>query len=274
MSLKFCSIASGSSGNSYLVRTDGAALLIDAGVPAYRITEGLVRAQTDPDEIKAILVTHEHSDHISGLQAVARRADLAKVYASAGTWDCIQSGKPAGRGIRIEDDRRESFTPGDSFSVGDIEVRTVPVSHDTPAPVGYVLTSTAGEGSVAVITDTGVFTDDMVSAAADADVLVIEANHDIGMLTGGRYPAFLKQRILSDVGHLSNEASAEAILRIHALEKKPRCVLLAHLSAENNTPALAERTVAQRLAEEEIYSGRDLYLGVLLRSRMSVVYEI
>jgi phosphoribosyl 1,2-cyclic phosphodiesterase len=134
--------------------------------------------------------------------------------------------------------------------------------------------SAGGVGGVAIITDTGIFTDEMASAAADADILVIEANHDVGMLVGGRYPAFLKQRILSDQGHLSNDAAAEAILRVMALERKERCILLAHLSAENNTPATAEGTVARRLAEEGHYSGRDLYLGVLPRGHMSVVYEI
>jgi phosphoribosyl 1,2-cyclic phosphodiesterase len=272
MSLRFCSISSGSSGNSYLVRTDSTAILVDAGIPARRVIEGLVRARTDPDEVNAILITHEHSDHISGAQATVNRVDAATVFASDGTWESVRSGRNSR--LLIDEGRRESFTPGDRFTLGDIEVQTVPVSHDTPAPVGYVLTSTAGEGSVAIITDTGVFTDGMVSVATDADILVIEANHDVDMLVHGRYPDFLKQRILSDVGHLSNEASADAIRRIMALERKERCVLLAHLSASNNTPAKAEQTVAQLLAEDDYYSGRDLYLGVLLRDRMSVVFEI
>jgi phosphoribosyl 1,2-cyclic phosphodiesterase len=272
MSLRFCSISSGSSGNSYLVRTDSTAILVDAGIPARRVTAGLVRAYTDPDDIGAILITHEHTDHISGAQAIANRADKAIVFASDGTWESARSGR--GPSLHIAEDRKESFTPGDRFTVGDIEVQTVPVSHDTPAPVGYVLTSAAGEGSVAIISDTGVFTDDMVSASADADIFVVEANHDVDMLVHGRYPDFLKQRILSDAGHLSNEASADAILRVMALERKERCVLLAHLSASNNTPAKAEQTVARLLAEEDYYSGRDLYLGVLLRDRMSMVFEI
>jgi phosphoribosyl 1,2-cyclic phosphodiesterase len=272
MSLRFCSISSGSSGNSYLVRTDSTVILVDAGIPARRVTEGLVRARTDPDDVNAILITHEHSDHISGAQATANRADKAIVFASDGTWERMRSGR--GARLLIAEDRRECFTPGDQFTVGDIEIQTIPVSHDTPAPVGYVMTSVAGEGSVAIITDTGIFSDDMVSAAADADILVIEANHDVDMLVHGRYPDFLKQRILSDAGHLSNEASADAIRRIMALERKERCVLLAHLSASNNTPAKAEQTVARLLAEDDYYSGRDLYLSVLLRDRMSVVFEI
>ncbi|MDR0519392.1 MAG: MBL fold metallo-hydrolase, partial [Clostridiales Family XIII bacterium] len=142
MSLRFCSIASGSSGNSYLVRTDSTAILIDAGIPARRVAEGLVRAHTDPDEVGAILITHEHSDHISGAQAVANRLDGASVFASGGTWENARSGR--GTRLLISEGRRESFAAGDRFTVGDIDVQTVPVSHDTPEPVGYVLTPAGG----------------------------------------------------------------------------------------------------------------------------------
>jgi phosphoribosyl 1,2-cyclic phosphodiesterase len=275
MSLRFCSIASGSSGNCYLARTRETAIVIDAGISASRIAAGLVCAHTDPDEVKALLITHEHTDHISGARAAVGRMDSASVFASEGTWE-YADGASYGRGSNflISEQRRESFTPGDTFTIGDIEIRTVPLSHDAAAPAGYVLTSLKGEGSVSVITDTGVFTDDMASLTADADIFVIEANHDLDMLVRGRYPAFLKQRILSDTGHLSNEAAAEAILRVTALEKKKRCVLLAHLSAENNDPAVATGTVAKLLAEDGYHSGRDLYLGALPRAVLSMVFEI
>jgi phosphoribosyl 1,2-cyclic phosphodiesterase len=278
MSLRFCSIASGSSGNCYLVRTRETAIVIDAGISASRIVDGLIRAHTDPDEVKALLITHEHTDHISGARAAANGMDGASVFASRGTWEGAAGGGRASggqaAGLLVSESRKEVFTPGDIFMVGDIVIQTVPLSHDAAAPAGYILTSLEGEGSVSLITDTGVFTDEMASAAADADIFVIEANHDVGMLVRGRYPDFLKQRILSDAGHLSNKAAAEAILRVTALERKRRCVLLAHLSAENNTPAAAERTVAELLAEDGYHSGRDLYLGVLPRERMSVVFEI
>jgi phosphoribosyl 1,2-cyclic phosphodiesterase len=258
------------------VRTADTAVVIDAGVSASRVLSGLIRAHTDPDEVKALLITHEHTDHISGARAVANRLDGASVFASLGTWESAAVGGASGRAPRflMSESRKEVFTPGDAFAVGDIGIQTVPLSHDAAAPVGYVLTSLSGEGSVSLITDTGVFTDEMASLSADADIFVIEANHDIGMLVRGRYPDFLKQRILSVDGHLSNEAAAEAILGVAALERKKRCVLLAHLSAENNTPAAAERTVTERLAEDDYYSGRDLYVGVLPRERMSVVFEI
>jgi phosphoribosyl 1,2-cyclic phosphodiesterase len=276
MSLRFCSIASGSSGNSYLVRTDSKAIVVDAGVSASRVVDGLIRAYTDPDEVNALLITHEHSDHIGGARAVANRLDGASVFASHGTFDGAAAGGASGRGPRflVSEERKEGFAPGDEFTIGDIKVLSVPLSHDTAAPVGYVFTSVNGEGSASIITDTGVFTDAMASATADADIFVIEANHDVGMLVRGRYPDFLKQRVLSDAGHLSNEAAADAILRVVALERKARCVLLAHLSAENNTPDVAERTVKRLLAEDGYHDGRDCYVGVLRRNSMSMVFEV
>jgi phosphoribosyl 1,2-cyclic phosphodiesterase len=275
MPLRFCSIASGSSGNSYLVRTDSTAVVIDAGIPARRAIEGLIAAQTDPGEVKALLITHEHTDHISGARPLSGRIGGAAVFASRGTWDGI-GGVATGRGARllVEERRKESFEPGDRFAVGDIEIQTVPLSHDAASPSGYVLTSVRGEGGVSIITDTGVFTEEMASLTADADIFVVEANHDVDMLVHGRYPAFLKQRILSDSGHLSNEAAADAVLRVAALERKGRCVLLAHLSAENNTPDAAEGTVTRLLAEDGYHSGRDLYIGVLPRRRVSMLFEI
>ncbi|MDR2163597.1 MAG: MBL fold metallo-hydrolase [Clostridiales Family XIII bacterium] len=275
MSLRFCSIASGSSGNSYLVRTDSTAIVIDAGVTARKIIEGLTMANTDPDEVKALLITHEHTDHINGVPVTANRLGGASVFASRGTWEGVSGGSWR-RNPRplVSEERKESFAPGDIFTVGDIKIQTVPLSHDAMAPAGYVLRSAHGEGSVSLITDTGIFTKRMTSASADADIFVIEANHDVDMLVRGRYPDFLKQRILSKTGHLSNEAAADALLRVMALKRKKRCVLLAHLSAENNTPATAEETVTRLLAESNYHNGRDLYIGVLPRSRVSMLFEI
>jgi len=270
MSLRFCSLSSGSSGNCYLVRTDDTALLIDAGISASRTTAALVKARTDPDEINGILITHEHIDHTRGLLPIANRIEDAQLFASRGTWEKTDS-IPRTR-ITVPDERKEILTPGDTFYIGDIEIRTIPLSHDAAESIGFALRS--GSGEVSIITDTGIFTDEMASATADSDVFVIESNHDVDMLLSGSYPPVLKQRILSEHGHLSNEAAAKAVLDVNALEKKPRCVLLAHLSHENNTPEKAESTVTGILAEAELYSGRDLYLEALLRDKMSVIFEM
>ncbi|MDR0817800.1 MAG: MBL fold metallo-hydrolase [Clostridiales Family XIII bacterium] len=269
MALRFCSFSSGSSGNCYLVRSDDTALLVDTGISAARIMQSLVRAQTDADEIRGILITHEHSDHISGLTVTAKRLGGASVFATGGT---LEAARQSRLQIVIPEDRKETFHAGEQFNIGDIGVKTVSLSHDAADPAGYILRS--GNSEIAIITDTGVFSEEMVSAAADADILVIESNHDEDMLIGGHYPPFLKQRILSEHGHLSNKAAANAIIDIMALEKKQRCILLAHLSRDNNTPQKAQSTALSALAEMDYYSGRDLYLKPLLRDRMSVVFEI
>ena len=270
MNIQFCSLASGSSGNSYLIRTEKTALLIDAGISASRIAEALVRARTDPDEVKGILITHEHVDHIGGLLPTARRIKDAQLFATGDTWDKIDS-EPRTR-ISVPDERKEKIVPGDAFTLGDIEITPIALSHDAVQTVGYSLKNEAGE--ISVITDTGIFTEEMASATADSDVFVIEANHDTDMLLHGPYPPFLKQRILSEHGHLSNAAAARAILDIFNLDRKQRCVLLAHLSHENNDPKLAEQKVSGILADNELYPGRDLYIKALLRDRMSAVFEI
>jgi phosphoribosyl 1,2-cyclic phosphodiesterase len=264
VTLSFCSFSSGSSGNCYLVKTETTAILIDGGIGAARILSGLNRTRTAPEDIRAILLTHEHSDHVSGVAAAVNRLPASKVYANAGTFAHIKAHLP--------EERRRLFDTGDGFQIGDIEIRTFGLSHDAADPVGYSLRH---EGKmIGVVTDTGVFTEKILSETVDSDILVLEANHDLNMLENGRYPSFLKQRIAGMHGHLSNSAAGEAILNVMAMERKARCILLAHLSRDNNKPQLAVHTVAGMLAEMDYYSGRDLYLKALSRDRLSVLFEI
>ncbi|MDR1068043.1 MAG: MBL fold metallo-hydrolase [Clostridiales Family XIII bacterium] len=262
--IKFCSFASGSSGNCYLVKTDNTAIIIDAGISAKRVAHGLARSLTPEESVEALLITHEHSDHVSGLKPLVNRFAGAEVFASAGTFDGLRIG--------IASDRKRLVTPGRGFEVGDIEVSTFSLSHDAAEPTGYTLKS--GDKSVSIVTDTGVLTEEILSAVADADLLVLESNHDLEMLKNGRYPAFLKQRIISDNGHLSNVQAAHAVCEIMSMDKKPRCILLAHLSRDNNRPQLAEDTVTGIALEMGWCSGRDLFIKPLMRDHMSVVFEI
>lgn len=264
MSLRFCSFASGSSGNCYLVKTDAAAMLVDAGISGIKILGCLERSRTEPSDVKALLVTHEHSDHISGVAGAMKKLPDLILHCTGET--LYRMGVPA------YENRSRQVLHNEKFSVGDIEVETFPLSHDAADPVGYLISS---EGkSLAIITDTGVFSEDILSCVADADLMVIEANHDVEMLRNGRYPPLLKQRILSDQGHMSNVEAGEAIIRIMAMDRKPRCFLLGHLSRENNSPGLAKQTVAAMLSEMDYYSGRDLYLATIKRDKMSPIFEI
>ena len=264
MSFSICSIASGSSGNCYHIKTNSTSLLIDAGISASRIINGLNRCGTDPFEVAALFITHEHADHVNGFGPIVNKLDQLQLFANKETFSGIKS--------QVGRERREYFKTGDKMKVGDIEIQSFAVSHDAADPVGY---SFYNDGKmISIVTDTGIFTEEILSATVDADLLVIESNYDPKMLKTGSYPPYLKQRIMSNVGHLSNKQTGDAINEIMSIEKKPRCILLGHLSQENNHPKIAEKTVSEMLTEMDYYSGRDYYMKPLLRDKMSAMIEI
>lgn len=264
MALRFCSFSSGSSGNSYLVRSEKTAILIDAGISGKKILEGLAYTGTAPGEVKAVMVTHEHSDHVQSLRVLHKRLPEMMTYSNLSTWECIRDRVPEGRHI--------AFESGDEFNVGDIHVRTFPTSHDAAESVCYSFFK--GGSQVTVLTDTGYISEDIYNEIRGADLLALEANHDPNVLYMGRYPYYVKRRILGDKGHLSNDAAAECIVRLQTEDAKRRRVLLAHLSKENNSPELAMMTIRNSLQEEDIYPGDELLLDVLLRDRVSDIFEV
>ena len=263
MSLKFCSFSSGSSGNCYLIKSENTALLIDVGISAKRITEGLLETETPIEMLAGILITHEHIDHVRSVKTMARKKGI-KIYANRGTF--------GGNNLDIENEDKYEFATGENFRIGDIEVRSFNIYHDAAEPVGY---SFYAEGKqISVLTDTGKVCSDILNEISEADLLVLEANHDVDMLRIGRYPWFLKQRVLSDVGHLSNESCGEAILNILQRKDKYRNILLAHLSKENNFPEMAYQTVKNILEENDYYIGRNIDINLLLRDQLSKVYSV
>lgn len=264
MSLSFCSFSSGSSGNCYLVRSGETAILVDAGISAKKILEGLAQTGTPKEQLSALLLTHEHSDHIRSLKTLAKKHQELSVYANCATWGAIET--------TLEEERRKTFENGVSFTIGDILVKPFPVSHDAADPVGY---SFFAEGrQISIITDTGIISEEMVLEVCDADLLILEANHDVNMLKIGRYPWFLKQRILGDTGHLSNEAAGNVLLRLLSEHQKDRQILLAHLSRENNFPEMAYQTVKNILEEEDYHIGTQLQLTTIVRDELSAVYQV
>ena len=275
MSLAFCSFSSGSSGNCYLVKTEKAAILIDAGISASRILKELSRTDTPREEIKALFLTHEHHDHVTGARVLLKKLSLANVYASQGTFEGTMR-RDAHRRLSFENEvskgRRIVIAPDEPVAIGDITVYAFRTMHDAAEPYGYLVYS--GGKRIAFLTDTGIVTEEMIGCIADADVLVLESNHDTELLRRGSYPWYLKQRILGSHGHLSNSQAAEVLLRVFDFSDKKRVVLLAHLSAENNTPAIAEQTVLTALARKGRYTGSDLYMGVLLRDEASLLYNL
>lgn len=275
MNLEICSFASSSSGNSFLIRSENTNILLDVGITMKKMDENLAQVGITYDEIDGILITHDHSDHTKCLSSLIKRRGYSNgVYATAGTCAGILS-KTAGIGWSDF----SVISGGEPFQVGDIEIGVFSVSHDTQEPVGFTFTladSAAGDdgGKIGVITDTGCIDEDMFAAIKGADVLVIEANHERNILLYGRYPYPLKQRILGDQGHLSNEVTGQWLVRFMddlAGAKVPQ-VVLAHLSTENNTPKQAFITVSNILEEKGYYIGKNLFLEVAKKEGLSGFY--
>ncbi|WP_206460165.1 MBL fold metallo-hydrolase [Anaerovorax sp. IOR16] len=264
MTLRFCSFSSGSSGNCYLVKTDKTALLVDAGISGKKIWNGLEKTETPIENLEGILITHEHSDHTKSIRVLAKKEKKLRVYANENTWNHLkEAGSP---------EQRQIFKTGDSFLIGDIQIKTFSVSHDAVDPVGFSFSK--GERQLCIVTDTGYICEELLDEMRTANLLVLEANHDVDMLKIGKYPWFLKQRVLGNQGHLSNESAAKTLVRLLKDEKQKRQVLLAHLSRENNFPQMAYQTVKNILEEEDYYIGKDIELNLLLRDQLSQVYDV
>jgi phosphoribosyl 1,2-cyclic phosphodiesterase len=247
--MKLCSIASGSSGNCIYVGSKQTNLLVDAGISAKKIEYGLSGIDIRPDSLEGILITHEHSDHISGLGILARKYNIP-IYATSETIAAIRRIKAIGE---VEEGLFHPVKPQEAFRINDILVEPFAISHDASNPVCYTMSS---EGhKIGIATDLGTYDDYIVNCLQDSDLLMIEANHDVNMLMVGRYPYYLKQRILGNRGHLSNDSSADLISRL--LSPRLRYIQLAHLSKENNYEELAYETVCCEL------SGRGCDLSAL-----------
>ena len=246
--MELCSIASGSSGNCICVGSDNTHLLIDAGISGKRVEAGVQSLDLKCEELEGILITHEHIDHIAGLGVLARRYGLP-MYGTAGTIDAILHTKSVGK---VDETLFHVVEPEIDFEIGDLTIEPIAISHDAADPVAYKIRQPGK--SVAVITDLGTYDDAIVSKLQGLDVLLLEANHDVNMLQVGPYPYPLKQRILGDRGHLSNERSGHLLGEV--LHDEFKAVVLGHLSKENNYEELAYETV--RL---EVQNGDNPYRG-------------
>lgn len=256
--MELCSVASGSSGNCICVGTEDCHVLIDAGISGKRIEAGLNSFDLKTGEMQGILVTHEHIDHIAGLGVLARRYELP-IYATAGTINAILNTKSVGK---IERELFCEITPGQEFRIGELAIEPIPISHDAADPVAYKIKN--GEKSAAVITDLGTYDEHIIEKMKHLDVLLLEANHDVHMLQVGAYPYPLKQRILGDRGHLSNELSGRLLGKV--LHDEFKTVMLGHLSKENNYPALAYETVRLEVTlGDNPYKGDDFPMYVAKR---------
>ena len=265
--MRMCSIASGSSGNCIYVGSDDTHLLIDTGISKKRIEEGLEKLEIKGDELDGILITHEHSDHIQGLGVFSRKYEIP-VYATPGTIEGILSYSGLGR---MPEGLLHPIHTDEAFVLGDVTVNPFAISHDANEPSGYRLE--CGGKSVAVATDLGKYDDYTVEHLQNLDAVLLEANHDIHMLEVGGYPYYLKQRILGDRGHLSNELSGRLLCDI--LHDDLKHIVLGHLSKENNYAKLAYETVKLEvtLADND-YRGEDLDMFVASRDTVSDIIMV
>jgi phosphoribosyl 1,2-cyclic phosphodiesterase len=229
-------LGSGSAGNCAYVETPEARILVDAGFSAKQIRQRLASIGRTPENLTGIIVTHEHIDHIHGLGILADKLNIP-VYCNRPTHDAIQFQ------LNVKIDCR-LFATGASFEIGDVLVETFAIPHDAQDPVGYLLRT--GDVNIGFLTDLGHVTKLVLERVRSANVLVIEANHDVKMLQDcTRRPWSLKQRILGRHGHLSNDAAADAAQEI--MSGDLRHMYLGHLSRECNKPQLAQAVMAQRL---------------------------
>lgn len=249
---RFFPLFSGSSGNSYYIGHSEGGILIDAGVSARRLTAALIRAEVDPAKIQAIFVTHEHSDHIAGLRVFASRNRI-RVFASHGTLMALEQ-------MDVLTPQFDSFVIGqDGVETGGMRIVPFHTSHDSRESLGYIIQTSDGR-NIAVATDLGYLSEEVIGAITGCDLVVLESNHDVRMLQIGPYPYYLKRRILSDTGHLSNDACASVLPRL--LQSGATRFVLGHLSKENNYPELARQTALSSLTLSHAAEGSDYLLSV------------
>lgn len=265
MSLKFCSLASGSSGNCQLIGTEKTSVLLDAGLSGKYIQSAMTSCGEDIAKVKGILVTHEHTDHIKGIGVLMRRFGM-QLYANEATYLALKDKLGA-----IDEHKVILFENDKPFEIDDLVVKPFSISHDAVDPVAYTFTD--GKLKFSVATDLGTVTDKILHELIDSDLLMLESNHDVEMLKVGPYPYYLKRRILSDVGHLSNDLAAEVAMEI-VKAGKMKSLLLAHLSKENNHPDLAMETVRGFLEAGGVRMGEDLMLEMTWRDRVSRLYRM
>ncbi len=262
MSIKFCSLSSGSSGNCQYIETDNTRILIDAGFSGKKIEELLSSIDVKANTIDAIFVTHEHVDHTLGVGVFSRRYDIP-IYANSNTWVGMT---PIIKNIKEKNTK--IFKTNYALDFNDLSILPISVSHDALDPVGYIIYYK--KIKISVITDTGWINDNIRNEIKNSNLYFMESNHDIKMLREGSYPWHLKKRIMSTRGHLSNDAAGEILGDV--LSGNGEIVVLAHLSQDNNLPELAYNTVRDGILSQGLDVDKDIRLNLSHRDKATCVY--
>ena len=263
-SLQFSVLASGSSGNCTYIESNQQKILVDAGLSGKRIEALMKQIDRRLDDIDAIFVTHEHKDHIHGVGVLSRKYNLP-IYANQKTWSKMDT--MIGQ---IHEDNRRIFNPDQMLSFGDIDILSYEVSHDAIQPQFYAFQK--ADKQFVMLTDTGYVSDKLRSDLRNASAYLIESNHEIEMLRYGKYPWSLKQRILGDKGHLSNEDGALAMIDL--IGQKTKSIYLGHLSRDNNTKELAMDAMRHTLEDRNFAVDHDFHLYMTDPSQATILKKL
>ena len=249
---RFCSLFSSSSGNSTFLSSATTSILVDAGVSAKRMVKALNDREIDPKTIGGMFITHEHVDHVNAVRILATNHNIP-VYATEGTLESLRENGVINGKFKVE------VMPQDGINIGDLFIKSFRTPHDSNESCGYTIMMPDGQ-KVSVATDIGHMTEEIRENLKGSSLVMLESNHDEGMLRNGPYPYYLKRRILSDVGHLSNNACAETVAEL--LKSGTVRFFLGHLSRDNNFPELAYQTSLAALKSIGAVEGRDFFLEV------------
>lgn len=238
--LKFCSLYSGSSGNCLFVSTNNTKVLIDCGTSCKKICDGLASINSSIEDIDAILVTHEHSDHVQSLGMVSKKFDIP-VYANIDTWNAMEKQKE-----KISSENIKIFENDKDFILNDLTIHPFSTPHDAVNPCGFNIHN--GKRKLSIATDLGHMNNDIFNHLEKSSFILLESNYDPEVLKTSKYPYYLKQRIAGPTGHLSNETAGKTISAL--MKKDLKGVMLGHLSKESNFPELAYQTVVEQLMND------------------------
>lgn len=250
----FCSLYSGSSGNSLLVETKNTKILVDAGVSSKKIETALTNLNIDPSTINGILITHEHSDHVQGLGTFSKKYNLP-VYVNQKTLDAMPNQKE-----KISEKNIKKFTIEEKFEIGDIQIKPFSIPHDAANPCGFSIFN--DNKKISIATDIGHMTNGILKNLEDSIFVLLESNYDPEILKSSRYPYQLKSRIAGPTGHLSNESAGKTIS--HLINSGLQQAMLGHLSKESNFPELAYKTVIDEIISSN-YNENSIKLSVASR---------
>ncbi|MGM0396119.1 MAG: MBL fold metallo-hydrolase [Bacillota bacterium] len=264
MTVRVCSLSSGSSGNCQYIETENTRIIIDAGFSGKRIEQLLSEIKVDPSSLDGILVTHEHIDHSKGVGVLSRRYDIP-VYANEDTWNGMEKIVKS-----VKTYNTKVFKTNKNIELKDILIHPFNISHDANDPVGYIIFS--NKTKLSFVTDTGWINEGIIKKISNSHFYFMESNHDVKMLREGSYPMMLKKRIMSPKGHLSNDDAADTLSEV--LSGENEIVLLAHLSQDNNRPDLAYSTVRNGLLSQGFDVDNDLRLNMTNRDGISGIYTL